>query len=309
MQPSYTTFKGINNYNDAQLLTELENNLKYWLDWALLSIGGWTDVNRSDTRTFSPAKLNYIPEASGKIWQSARKDWVWETGLNYNESGNPIQVSGVYINGIFTTGCYIDYPLGRVVLNTAISTSSAVTANYSYKNVQVYKADDAPWWRELQFNSDPSTQFIQDPRTGDWSIAGYNRIQLPAIIMETVPRGTSKGYELGNGALITEQDMLFHILADNRVTRNNLTSMLFLQNDKTIYLFNTNTIAQGRIFPIDYRGTRVNNLNYPDLVSETGYRWKKCNFTKTNMAEVESINSRLFEGVVRTTLEVVFGNI
>jgi hypothetical protein len=318
-QPSYVTFKGVDNYNDVQLMTELENNLKYYLDWAFLCIGGWTDVSYTgytDSYIGSPATLNWIKEesyTSGQVWQAAKKDWVWEQGINYgSNSGNPINITGVYVNtGVVSTGYYINYPLGRVVLTNPVSTGSTVKLDYSYRNVQVYKADDADWWKNIQFNSISSnSQFTQDPRTGDWSIGSYHRIQLPAIIIETVPRSYSRGYELGNGSLIVEQDVLFHILADNRVTRNNLTSILVVQNDKTIWLFDTNAIASGRVFPIDYRGTKVNNAVYPDLVSEaSGYRYKKCTFTKTTTSEVESLHPSLYEAIVRSTLEVVFGNI
>ena len=317
-QPSYTIFKGVTNYSDVQLMTEIENNLKYWLDWSFLCIGGWTNVYQTgytDTRIGSPGQLNWVSDASfvnGKTWQSARKDWIWEQNVNYgSNSGNPINITGIYINNTgMSSGYYINYPLGRVVLTNAVATGSVVKLDYSYRNVQVYKADDCPWWKTLQFSTmADNVQFTQDPRTGDWSIGSYHRVQLPAIIIETVPRGVSRGYEMGNGSLIMEQDILFHVLTDNRITRNNLTSMLATQNDRVIWLFDTNTVSSGRLFPLDYRGEKVNALTYPDFVSETGFRYKKCMFTKTVVSEVDSLNPHLYESVVRSTLEVVFGEI
>lgn len=316
MQPSYTTFKGISNYNDMQLLSEIENNLKYWIDWSLLCIGGWTNVTTGNinAKSGSPGKLNWVKDASytsGQVWQTPRKDLVWESGVDYN-SNNPINISGIYINStLSTTGYNINYPMGYVVFTTAQSITGNIYMNYSYRNVQVSVASNTPWWNLIQFGSsdDSNSIFAQDPTNGDWSIGSYKRIQLPAIIIEAVPRGTSKGYELGNGALIVEQDVVFHILADNRSTRNNLTSMLFLQNDKVLWLFDSNIINSGQVFPLNYRGNRINSLLYPNLVSETGYRWKRCTLTKTNMSEVESIYPNLYEGIVRTTLELVFGDI
>jgi hypothetical protein len=312
-QEGYLTFKGITSYSDSQLMTELENNVKMWLDWSLLSIGAWTNASGySGVYYGHPSKLNWVKDTSytdGQVWQSNRKDWVWETGVSYNNN-HPVNVTGIKINNVPTTGYYVNYPLGRVVLNTGVPTTSTVTVDYSYKNVQVYKADDAPWWKELQYRSFDSadSHFTQDPQTGDWSIGAYQRIQLPAIIMETVSKGTSHGYELGNGSLEVEQDILFHVLADNRKTRNDLVSILFLQNDKYIWLFDSNKIVSGH-YPLNSRGSKTNHLNYPDLVSETGFRSKKCRFTRTTMSEVQSLNTNLFEGVVRSTIEVVFGNI
>jgi hypothetical protein len=314
--PDYTLFKGITSYSDVQLMSNIEHNLKMWLDWSLLNIGAWTNATGySGTYYGHPSKLNWVKDASfatGQVWQSNRKDWVWETGINFNGSLNPIIITGVEINGTGNSGNYsINYPLGRVIFTGAINTGSIITAKYSYKNVQVYRADDAPWWKELQYRSFDSndSQFKQDPRTGDWSIGAYQRIQLPAIIIETVSKGESKGYEIGNGSLEVNQDVLFHVLADNRRTRNDLVSILFLQNDKYIWLFDSNIINSGQHYPLTASGTKQNGLLYPNFVSATGFRDKKCRFTKTTMSEVQSVNTNLYEGVVRTTLNVVFGDI
>ena len=73
--------------------------------------------------------------------------------------GSPIEISGVYIDstlqatGDATYGHHYNYPLGRVVFDTAIPTTSTVQLEYSYRNVQTYIADQAPWWDELQYNS------------------------------------------------------------------------------------------------------------------------------------------------------------
>jgi len=311
----YTTFKTISAYSDVQLLTELENNLKMWLDWSLLNIGAWSNATGySGTYYGHPSKLRWVNDTSytsGQVWQSNRKEWIWETGVNFNTSYNPFDITGVNVSGsgVPAGSYYVNYPLGRVVFTGfAVNTGANVTLNYSYRNVQVYKADDAPWWKELQYRSFDSadTHFTQDIRTGDWSIGGHQRIQLPAIVLEAVPRGRSKGYELGNSALDVEQDVLFHVLADNRRTRNDLISILSLQNDKYIWLFDSNIINSGQNFPLDAKGSRVKTLNYPDLVSETGFRWRKCRLANTTMSEVESINPQLYEGVVRTTINLTY---
>lgn len=306
---SYTTLKGTSNYNDSQFMNEIENNLKCFLDWGLLSIGAWTDVSQTG---LSSAKLR---SAGGQIWQAARKDIVYESGIDYNTSYNPIGISGVYVSGsLKTSNYYVDYPNGQVVFTGGLSTvaiGSDVHMNYSFRNVQTYVADNAPWWKELQQRSfDASdSHFTQDPRTGDWSIGPHNRIQLPAIIIEVIPKCTPSPYEIGNGALVLNQDVLFHILTDNRNTRNKLTSILTLQKDNVIYLFDSNKVSKSGVFPIDYRGSKINGILYPNLVSETGYRWKRCQFMKTSMSEVESLNPKLYEGIVRATLEIVFDDI
>lgn len=314
----YSKLKSVSSLAAPYLMNELETNLKMFFDWGLLGIGGWSDVNIPTTGAFGgnnhilqPA---YDPSYSdGQVWQAFRKDWVWETGVEYlDETTNPepINITGVRINDVFygsgdsTYGWHINYPLGRVIFNSAISLSNTVDLDYSYRFVQIYRADDAPWWQELQyysFRSDDShfSQF----GTGDWSIGAQHRVQMPAIVIEAVPRGSSAGYELGNGALSIEQDVLFHILAENRYDRNNLLDIIRLQHDKIIWLFNSQDVVEATGYPLDYRGMKIGSNMYPDLISD--YRWKECRFVDSTISEVESISSNLHQGIIRTTLEVI----
>ena len=331
---SFTTFKNANDFGDVGLITQTENNIKYWLDWAFLQIGAWTDITTAQTGDVNaammiPARLNWVnepPAVAGQIWQTRRKDWVWETGVNYigRDSGvyNPIQISGIYINGTFkSTGLpsgdpyyyYLDYPNGRVTFtNGPIATTSVVTMNYSYRNVQTYRSDQTPWWKTLQYHTmdSPQSQFQQDPKTGDWSIGVFHRIQLPAIMVEALPNTKSRGYELGNGALWLHTDILYHVLCDDAVTRNNLASILNLQTDRDVFFFDTNIVNQSGTWPIDYRGMLINSNRYVDFANPTGvYVWKKVALINTRGSEIQSLNPNLYESVTRTTLEMVFGNI
>jgi len=322
--PAYSTFKGVSNYGDTQLLSEIESNLKQYLDWSFLSLGAWTDIvirtpDVVDGYGGSPETLRYVSDPSytdGQVWQGFRKDWVYESGVDYSYDGttyNPlnIETSGIRVDGTYqTTGYHINYPLGRVIFDTAIDTGSVVEANYSFRNVQSCVADNAPWWREIQLASwrSDNSHFTQDSRTGDWSIGGHHRIQLPAVIVEAVSRGISKPYELGNTALWIEQDVLFHVIADTRTDRNKIVSILQTQTDHVIWLFDSDLIAAASAFPLDYRGERINGNNYPDLVSDANYRWKKCRFKDNRMYDAETLNPRLYAGVVKATCEIVFGS-
>jgi len=321
----YTEFQGVTNFGETQLLTELENNLKAYLDWSFLRIGAWTNVNISSTGGLdlyggSPETLRWVDNpayADGQVWQGFRKDWIYETGVNFSYSGqdyDPINVmtSGVEINGTFqTTGFFVNYPQGQIVFNDRIPTGSTVKAQFSYRNVQVNIADDVPWWKEIQLQSwrSDDIHFTQDHRTGDWSLGGHHRIQLPTIVIEAVPRGRSLGYELGNSALTVEQDVLCHILADSREMRNKLVSILETQNEHTIWLWDSDAVAAAEITPLDYRGERVHTNVYPDIVADSTYRWKKCRLKNIMVSEVGVINPLLYEGTVRITCEVVFGTI
>ena len=129
--------------------------------------------------------------------------------------GSPIDISGVYINstlkgtGDATYGHHYNYPLGRVVFDTAISSTSTVQLEYSYRNVQTYIADQAPWWDELQYNSmrvDDST--FSQISSGNWGILANHRVQMPAVVIEVVPRRTYQPYELGSSNNFVTQDVI-----------------------------------------------------------------------------------------------------
>jgi len=324
----YTKLKHVNRISDTDLLTELETNLKYYLDWGLLGAGGWVDVEIPQTGIQGgiESTLKYTEDPSytnGQVFQGFRKDWVWETGVEYDDNGDnpdPIHITGVEVDGTLygsgdsTYGWYIDYPLGRVIFNTAIPTGSTVKANYSYRWCQIYVADDAPWWRQLQYSSFDASdlQFIQRNNLGDWSICGHHRVQMPSVIIESVSRGTSEGYELGNNALNRQQEVLLNIVAETRQDRNKLVDYFLNLKDKVIWLFDSDSMIESGDFPLDYRGMLVGSKMYPDLVNEVasgGHRWKKCYIVDSNSSEVESWSPNLYEGVVRLSTEVVIGNI
>lgn len=308
--------KGVTHLANLTFMAELESNLKMWLDWGLLRIGGWFDVVAPSTPggfggNFSRLRLVNDPSyTSGKVWEGARKDWVWETGINYigldASSHNPIAMDGkVSVNGSDTSYSWVNYPLGRVYFSTAISTTATVLADYSYRWVQIYRATDCEWWKQLQYRSFrvDDTYFLQDD-SGSWVIGGQHRIQMPTIILEAVPRATSKPYQLGDGSYWVQQDILCHILAESGSDRNKVVDILRGQFDAAIKLFDSNAISSAQAWPLDYRGMLVVTPKmYPTLV-ET-YPWITCRIIRTEVSEIQAFNTRLYEGIVRMSCEVV----
>ena len=312
-----TTFQSVDQIGKTLLNSEREANLKAFMVWAFLGIGGWFDVTIPTSGAYGGTfdKLRAVSDPSyteGQIWEAARKDWVWETGPPYADY-DPINISGVWVDGVLygtgdaTYGHHYNYPLGRVVFDSAISTSSTVQLNYSYRNVQTYIADQAPWWDELQYNSmrvDDST-FTQIA-SGNWSILANHRIQMPAIVVEAVPRRTFKPYEMGNTSHVISQDVLFHIVAESRWWRNQLVDVISLQKDKTLMLYDTDKIAGGDVFPLDYRGMSVSpSSTYSALVNDPNYQFTNCRIAGMVVTEMESYNTRLYEGTVRASLEII----
>ena len=313
----YTKFNKVSHIGNTLLSSEIENNMKWFLDWAFLGIGGWSNVTIPTSGafggTFDTLRLVNDPSYSnGQVWEGARKDWVWETGSSY-EGYDPIQISGVYVNGVLkgtgdaTYGHHYNYPLGRVVFDNPISTTDTVKVEYSYRNVQVYVADEAPWWDELQYNSlRVDDTYYSSTGSGSWGILANHRVQMPAIVLETVPRRRFKPYQLGDTSQFVQQDIVFHIVGENRWWRNQLVDILSYQIDSQLWLFKTDTLIGSGAYPLDYRGMKVSSpLNYDDVVNTPQYRYLLARMTNMSITEMESYDARLHEGTVRATLEVV----
>ena len=321
-------FKLVSHIGNDHLMNQLESNMKIYLDWAMLNIGGFTNVERPQSGAYGGdfSVLRRVDDpyyTAGRVWESARKDWVWETGVDYTDATGggpynpyPITTGSVLVNGSTSGGNFVAMnPLGRIIFDNPVGLTDTVSmTGYSYRDVQVYRAQDADWWRQIQFQSfSPDRSDFNQVGSGAWSILGHHRIQLPAIVVEAVARGRTSPYELGNESLIREQDILFHILSEVRSSRNNLADFIISQADSSIWLFDTNEIAASSAFPLTASGEiAAGALMYPDLVDipqSGGYRWKKCRFTNATVTELEGLHPNLYEGSVRITTEVIMGTI
>lgn len=309
-------FKGVESISEDLLLNILEANFKTFFDWAFLNLGAWFDAEIDEytiySSGFSPASLLPVVDEAyedGQVWQGIRKDWVWETGCFMDDSA-PIQVSGIFVDNTYSpyspSGDYfIDYPNGRLVFDSAISTTSSVEVNHSYRNIQVYRASDSPWFSTLQFNTyNTSDLDIQRSEDGNWSIGGNQRIQLPAIVIEPFSRSQSRPFEIGSRSLIVQQDIGFYVLAETKNERNKLLDILRLQQDLTMKLYDTNLLAQSGKYSLDYNGDiNPSGIMYPVMVEQ--YYWRKCEIKSVNLFEIESINPEFHQGLVRATIEII----
>lgn len=304
-------FTGVSSINDYLLISNLENNIQSFLDWGFLNIGGFINVNSSATDySNSPNKLAIVNDpnyTAGQVWQTRFSNWVWENGISFGSS-SPTQITSISVNGtpVNSSNYILDYANSRVIFNTAIPTNSIVTMSYSYKLVQIHKlSDDLIWWK--QFQSDVANATAQfDANTGEYAIFNQYRVQLPCVIIQTVPRGESSPYQLGDKSLRTFQDIILHIISNNVGHRNSILDIIRLQEDKVIWLYNTSTIIQNNIVPFNFNGSlNTNRLNYGQIVNHNTYRWKTCHLQNFVISEVES-RYYFYEAKLRLTAEIIF---
>lgn len=311
--------KGFNSVFDSTLNNELQDNIIEFLEWSLLEKGNYFNVTigelSSDGDDYSRLRLssnsNY---PQGQAWEGFRSNWIWQSGISYSPAplvgtnNTKPGISGVYVNDTFypssTTGTYshkVDYYNGRIIFNNAIPTDSKVQAEYSYKYINIFYSNSLPWLAEVQYRSlDVPENFINKTK---FDLPSESRVQLPAIAVELVPRRTLRGYQLGGGQFVST-DVLFHCLAEDEYTRNKLVDIISLQNDKTIYMFDSNRVAQSGAFPLDYAGVPVSGaLRYPDLIQN--YYRGSFRTKNTIVQGMKLINSNFYAGIVRMTMESI----
>jgi hypothetical protein len=305
-----TTFQNVSSITNKDRISILEDNIKSFLDWSFLHVGGFINVNiptsQNESGSYHILKSSQDPSAKDRIWQSPRKDWVYETGIVYN-GVSPINFSGVYLNNNFLpaptgSGNYsynINYPLGQIIFDKPVSAKSNLLAEYSYRYVQVYKSADNFWWKEVQKETYNSSSFNKQ----DYSITSVHRVQLPAIVVELIPRTTQIPYELGNVKNIIVQDIFLHIYAENANTRNSIVDALLRQKDKVLGLYNiNNVIKENRYFLNKFGNINEFGYSYPEIIKNFHDYW--CTIKDSTLGELNSLSSSLYNGIVRWSIEI-----
>lgn len=300
-------FQHVTHIGDKLPITILEDNIKSFLDWGFLNIGAFVNVN-IPTSGLAGGDLSQLKIASdqvattGTVWTAPRKDWIYETGV-FGSGNNPINISGIYINNNFIPGptgnsshAYrINYPLGQIIFSSSKPSNSNIKLNYSYRYIQIYKANESVWWKELQdmvYKSNNNT-----------NIMANHTIQPPTIVVETIARNYQTPYQLGSTENIITQDLLLHVFTENPVQRNNIVNILLLQKDKQSFLYDVNRVIKEQKFGLNYRGEKNNTgLNYDQLISE--YRFNSFYIDNAVIIESNTITSSLYNGVVRWSLKI-----
>jgi hypothetical protein len=313
------TFMGIDNIGSTQLLNELENNYKSFLDWGFVNAGGFTNINRPsqniagfDLHKLRPTKdVNY---PTNTVWQTPRKDWIYESGISYSNQ-TPVEISGIYINNTFypgptgnaAIGYSLNYTEGKVYFNSPVAPTSVVEMDYSYRNVQVYKTEQFPYWKEIQYKSLENKTGFSLSDKGDFSIGSEHRIQLPSVVIETVARSNSRPFRLGDKSLYIDQDILLHVLSESPKDKNNITDIIRLQEDRVIWLYNTDAIIKSGIFMLNYNGSKnITGQNYDTIINNPEYRWIRCQMKDINISDINFTNIRMYGTVIRITNEIIY---
>lgn len=306
------SFNHINSIGQRDIISSLEDNIKSFLDYSFLEIGGFVNITSPATISSQPAPYKLHPVSGDpsvtfpKTWATQRKDWIFEDGVSHN-GDSPIAISGININGTFLPapsgsgnyGYYMDYPNGRITFNNNVSVLSQISMNYSYRLIQVYKASGYGLWREI-VNHNYNLNNLNNN-----SLYVHNSIQLPAIFIETIARSASTPHELGTTKNILQQDVLLHIFSHNIVYRNNLIDILIRQKDNSFLSYDINKLAKNNKQFMNFRGEpNPNRLNYASLSLYRDLILNTCYIKNSTNTEMQSFSDKLHHAIVRWTIEI-----
>ena len=311
-----TKLFGSGYIQDAKLTNILLDNFINFYDWGLLDAGQFYNIQIPQSGMYGGDrhKLRLVDSpnyTAGQIWEGYRQNWVWESGVD-GVSQQPITISGVYVDSTFyatgnvTKPFYIDYPNGRVVFDSAQSTTSNVHLEYSHKWVQIVAAEGVPWFQQLQTGSFRNEKAFQVSTSGNWLKLGQTRIQLPAIAIEIIPATSTKPYALGGGQWVNS-DVIFYVMSENHWECTNLIDTIVRQNDRNLQLFDPTKVGLSGVAPFNYRnelkGHAIPSGLYPLLTS--GYPYKKCWINKSKASNITQLSPELYMGTARCSTEVL----
>lgn len=316
-----STFHNVQSLNDTFYISCVEENIKSFLDYGFLNIGGFINVNIPTSglysNNFHVLKNTTDPGYTGnKVWQTPKKNWVWESGISYNGS-SPINISGVIVNGTnypAPTGSggvtySLDYENGRVIFNPSvtITTNTNVQMAYSYRWCQVLKASDNNGWQYLQQLSYQPNSSINTNNKGDNAIMANHRLQMPAIVIETTSKNNDIPYELGSLVSYRQQDILLHVYTENINDLNSIMDIIRYQKEKMVQLYDIKKVVNSGVYGINANGSKNSSgLNYHQLINNPTYSWNKMYIKDVSFLDIQKNNiSNSFWCIIRLTSEII----
>lgn len=311
-------FHGVYEYGDPLTSDILETSIHFFLQNGFLCTGAFTNVliptgvfptgvgsHSAPSYRLRPCRDPRYTE--GAAWESARSDWVWESGIEY--SRQPIAISGVYVNDSFrlntkvgVDGFKINYPEGKIVFNTPLANTSVVKCEYSFRNVRL-ASSEMPWFQTIQFDSFrvDDKQFLSNG-SGAWDVLSMNRIQLPAIVIETLPDVYMSPYEIGAINRVHKQDVLFHIFSEFPWDRKQLHDIIINQWQKRFLGIDKKRLLQDKKYPLTFDGEiSPSGLNYGAMTKD--YVWRTISFDKIR-SQGQISAPPMYRSVIRSTLSI-----
>lgn len=308
---NYSTFNFVSGLNQNFYINNSEENLKSFIDYGFLCIGSFINISGAVSGLYKNSynKLKPVQDpayAENTVWGTFKQPWVWESGISH-AGRSPVNISGVFVNNIFYPGptgisgvtYNLDYENGQVVFSKAVAPTTNVSMNYSYKWIKVLKASDNEGRRILQTLSYRNINSYNE---------NNHNLQLPCIILETIPRDSTRPFELGSLVSYRNQDVLAHIYAESDAQIKNIIDILKLQEEKCLKLYDINVINQSGVYGLNKNGSKnPSGLNYAQIIDNEDLVWNKMYIKSVNFIDSQqNASSTLFWCILRLTTEIIY---
>jgi len=298
---------GINDLGDANPSLIMEDGLIEFFDWGFLGINNFSNVARTDSE--GSLNLHSDPNyAAGRVWRCQHQNLVWQSGVGATV-GNDVAfpgISGIYVDADFyprsTTGAFaysLDHINGRVIFDTAISTTAVLTMDYSHKHIEVLGIKDLNHLKQV-FRERSGFSILN---SGDYFFDPRATLDIPIIGVEIDDRRGFTPYQLGGGQLLNN-DVLFHCISSDKEEVNRIKDIVSIQNDRVIRLFDQDKIYNSGVYPIGYNGVPISGaMRYPELMD--GYRHAKTlRMYDSTLDSTSNLSNKTIVKTVRMTVEM-----
>ena len=256
---------------------QLELNVRAYLEREFINNGLYLNVASGQLRVGN-SRADVLTRKTSREYESYFNNWVIETDASGIANFSTVNVSGVTVNGVFQprgSGTYlpeIDFRNGKVVFGADVPAGSEVSAVFSYKEVHF----DYP---NSFISSALLSEFKDNTLTTNVSVPSGLVAQLPIVVIDLQSRN-SFPRQLGGGIRINQQ-IVFHILANNRRQMNRIVDQLSTRSDRKV--------IQG----VDYNLTPVlfnsngdraaTYRNYTDMQNDNALKWQKLYIASTSV--------------------------
>ncbi|MCK5610118.1 hypothetical protein KAR91_50055 [Candidatus Pacearchaeota archaeon] len=272
---------------------QIELNIRAHLERTFIDNGLYQNMASGQLRV-GGSRADILTRKSPTQYESFFNNWVIETDASGVTTFPTVNVSGVVVDGVFNPrggGTYepaIDFDNGRVIFGVSIPTASTVEAVFSYKEVHFDYPDS--------FLSPALFSEFKDNVIGtNVTVPSGLITQLPVVVIDLQNR-TDTPHQLGGGTQLSQQ-VVFHILANNRRQMNRIVDQLSTRSSRKV--------IQGVNFndtPILFtpNGDRAATYrDFTDMQDDNALKWKKLYIDSTRVVS----NNDVFYGFHRARVD------
>jgi hypothetical protein len=293
--------------------SQVKANINLWLNDVLLKEGLYINVSAGETDVYN-RNISLLTSYSDpsfadyRVWQSAFKEWVHESGITplYAGTAAPAAYSGVIVNGVFypqdpSAAGYsaafahkTDYRNGRIIFDSPIVSTSTVQATFAFKEFSVNFASDfqnenREFYVETAYKDNPM-------QTGVIIYPEPNSKVLPLVMIDS-PARRSEPWELGNSSTTYVFSTTLMLWTRDDYTRDILDGIISSKERTTLLGIDFNTAP----FPLTYLNDKnPSYTNYDNFATLTSpYFWHRI-----YVDEISSRKIQPFYDIERTQIDL-----